>query len=81
MSQKSVILSNTHLRILAEARYHRVAESLGISLQQVQHLKDLVLTLDPKPGRNFFHHQMIHNILPPDAVSRKGWWRIYNNHE
>lgn len=61
-----------HLKDLAEARYNRIAESLGISLQQVQHLKDLVLTLDPKPGRNFSSPNDTQYITPDAVVEKVG---------
>lgn len=59
-----------HLKDLAEARYSKIAESLGISLSEVQHLKDIVLTLDPKPGRNFSSVNDTQYIVP-DAIVEK----------
>ena len=59
-----------HLKDLAEARYSKIAEALGISLTEVQELKDIVLTLDPKPGRNFSSVNDTQYIVP-DATVKK----------
>jgi len=63
-------LITSHLKDLAEARYGRIAEVLNISLSEVQQLKDVILTLDPKPGRNFSSANETQYIVP-DAVIEK----------
>ncbi|MGB9840000.1 RNA polymerase factor sigma-54 [Thermovenabulum sp.] len=59
-----------HLEDLAQAKYSRIAERLNISLSKVQELKDIILTLDPKPGRNFASGNETQYIIP-DASVRK----------
>jgi len=61
-----------HLNDLAEARYSRIAEALNISLTEVQELKDIVLSLDPKPGRNFSSVNDTHYIVPDASVKKIG---------
>nr|WP_245985090.1 RNA polymerase factor sigma-54 [Biomaibacter acetigenes] len=61
-----------HLKDLAEARYSRIAEALNISLSEVQRLKDVILTLDPKPGRNFSSVNDTQYIIPDAVIEKVG---------
>lgn len=61
-----------HLKDLAEARYSRIAEALNISLSEVQQLKDIILTLDPKPGRNFSSANETQYIVPDAVIEKVG---------
>lgn len=63
-------LIRNHLKDLAEVRYNRIAEALDIDLAEVQRLKDLLLTLDPKPGRNFSSVNDIQYIVPDAAIEK-----------
>lgn len=65
-------LINNHLIDLAEARYNKIASSLGISLKQVQYLKDIITTLDPKPGRNFTGVNDTQYIVPDATIEKIG---------
>ena len=47
------IVIKSHLKELAEGRYSKIAEALNISLKEVQEIKDIIQSLEPKPGRNF----------------------------
>ncbi len=42
-----------HLLDLADGKYNRMAQQLGVTVQDIQRVADLIKTLDPKPGRNF----------------------------
>jgi RNA polymerase sigma-54 factor len=42
-----------HLMDLADGKYSRMAQVLGVQAQDIQRVADLLKTLDPKPGRNF----------------------------
>lgn len=61
-----------HLKDLAEARYTRIAESLGITLPEVQQIKDIILTLDPKPGISFSSPDDTQYIIPDATVEKVG---------
>ncbi|HHW03694.1 MAG TPA: RNA polymerase factor sigma-54 [Thermoanaerobacterales bacterium] len=65
-------LITNHLKDLAEARYSRIAEALNISLSEVQRLKDVILTLDPKPGRNFSSANDIQYVTPDAIIEKVG---------
>lgn len=67
---KLVELINNHLEDIAETRYNRIAESLGITLSEVQHLRDIIATLDPKPARNF-SSTIDTQYIVPDATVKK----------
>ena len=61
-----------HLDDLAEARFSKIAEALNISLTEVQHLKDILVTLDPKPGRNYSSSNDVHYIIPDAVIEKVG---------
>ncbi len=65
-------LVKNHLIDLAEARFPRIAEALNISLTEVQNLKDILVTLDPKPGRNFTSVNDVHYIIPDAVIEKVG---------
>lgn len=59
-----------HLQDVAEGKFSRIAEAMGISLSQVQRLRDVVLTLDPKPGRNYSSDNAAQYIVPDAVIER-----------
>ncbi|SHM28514.1 RNA polymerase, sigma 54 subunit, RpoN/SigL [Caldanaerovirga acetigignens] len=61
-----------HLEDLAEARYTRIAEKLNVPLSKVQELKDIVLSLDPKPARNFSSANEIQYVIPDAVIEKVG---------
>lgn len=67
---KLVELIDNHLEDIADARYNRIAESLNITLCEVQRLKDIISKLDPKPARNFSSTLDTQYIIP-DATIKK----------
>jgi len=42
-----------YLPDLADGKYNRMSQQLGVPVQEIQRVADLLKTLDPKPGRNF----------------------------
>ncbi len=59
-----------YLPDLAEGKYNRMAQALGVSVQDIQRVADLLKTLDPKPGRNFSNFNDNRYIIP-DIVLNK----------
>ena len=59
-----------HLEDMANGRYNVIAKELGISLQQVQAMNDIIKTLEPKPGRLFASGTDPRYIVP-DVVIEK----------
>ena len=59
-----------YLRDLAEGRVARVAQQLHLSVHEVQEIRDLIRTLDPKPGRRFASGDGIHYVIPDVVVEK-----------
>jgi len=59
-----------HLMDLAKGKIARMAQSLGVTVQEVQRVADIIKTLDPKPGRNFSNPNDTRYIVP-DIVLQK----------
>ncbi len=57
-----------HLNDLAAGRLQRIAQTLKISLSQVQELADLVRKLDPKPGRRFSGPGEVRYVVPDVVI-------------
>lgn len=69
-----------HLTDVADGKYNRIAQVLGVSVQEIQQVADLLKTLDPKPGRNF-SSQNDNCYIVPDIVLNKvdGEYEIITN--
>lgn len=59
-----------HLMDLAKGKLGRMAQMLGVTVQEIQRLADFIKTLDPKPGRNFSSSNDTRYIVP-DIVLEK----------
>lgn len=69
-----------YLEELADGKYNRITQALGVSVQQIQQVGDLLKTLDPKPGRNFCS-QNNNRYIVPDIILNKvdGEYEIITN--
>ncbi|MBR4020747.1 MAG: RNA polymerase factor sigma-54, partial [Firmicutes bacterium] len=56
------------LEELAEHHYAQIGKKLGVTVKQVQHMADLLKTLEPKPGRAFASGGGIRYIIPDVLV-------------
>lgn len=63
------IIIRNHLNHLADGKLSKIAHTLDISAKEVQDIKDIIKTLDPKPARNFTENDIQYVI--PDAVVEK----------
>lgn len=69
-----------HLEDLGENRLNKVAKKLGISVNQVQMICDLIRTLEPKPGRSFANDENVKYIVPDVFVEKvDGEYVVYSN--
>ncbi len=59
-----------YLPDLADGKYNRMCQQLGVSVLEIQRVADLLKTLDPKPGRNFSGGNENRYIVP-DIVLNK----------
>jgi RNA polymerase sigma-54 factor len=62
-------LIKDYLVDLSKGRLNRIAQELGISVQDVQRSADLLKTLDPKPGRNYSDNSA--RYIVPDVILEK----------
>jgi RNA polymerase sigma-54 factor len=67
-------LVSQHLDVLAARDFNRLKRLLGVTEDELREVRALVLTLDPKPGRNFGSGDV--RYVVPDVVVRKvgGRW-------
>ncbi|MCL6635580.1 MAG: RNA polymerase factor sigma-54 [Peptococcaceae bacterium] len=63
-------LIKDYLMDLGRGKLSRIAQNLGVTVQEVQQAADLLKTLDPKPGRNFSSLNNTRYIIP-DIVLEK----------
>lgn len=61
------IIAN-HLPDLAKGRLNKIAQTLGITVCQVQKTCDLIRTLDPRPGLQYSNDSEIKYIIPDVIV-------------
>lgn len=59
-----------HLNDLARGRMNKIAQDLGISVQQVQEVCDFIRTLDPKPGRQYSSGDDVKYIIADIIVEK-----------
>lgn len=59
-----------YLRDLAEGRLSRVAADLGLSLSELQSIRDFIRTLDPKPGRKYASGEDVQYVVPDVSVEK-----------
>lgn len=59
-----------HLNDLGRGRLNKIAQDLGISVQQVQETCDFIRTLDPKPGRQYSSGDDVKYIIADIIVEK-----------
>ncbi|MCL6612491.1 MAG: RNA polymerase factor sigma-54 [Peptococcaceae bacterium] len=75
MGIKDILLRQViknHLVDLAKGKIARMAQTLGVTVQEVQRVADIIRTLDPKPGRNFSSPNDIRYIVPDIVLQKVG---------
>lgn len=63
-------LIEEHLEDLANNRLGAVAKDMGLSVQEVQSMADIIRTLEPKPGRQFASEVTTKYIVPDVIVEQ-----------
>ena len=62
----------SHLMDLAKGKLSRMAQTLGVPVQEIQRAVDFIKTLDPKPGRNFTNSNETRYIVPEIVLEKVG---------
>lgn len=61
-------LISDHLTDLAENQYKRISQETGLSIQEIVDFKELIKTLEPKPGRQFTNFGGVKYIIPDGSI-------------
>lgn len=59
-----------HLEDLGRCKLNKIAQALGVTVQEVQGIGDLIKTLDPRPGLQYSNSNEIKYILPDVFVEK-----------
>lgn len=70
-----------HLEDLGENKLNKVSKKLGIPVNQVQMVCDLIRTLEPKPGRSFASGDNVRYIVPDVIVEKLDDEYVVRNNE
>jgi len=78
---RAIELVRKHLDVLAARDFNKLKRLLAVSEDDLREIRALVLTLDPKPGRNFGSGDV--RYVVPDVVVRKtgGRWTASLNRD
>ncbi|AFA49212.1 RNA polymerase factor sigma-54 [Acetobacterium woodii] len=57
-----------HLVELADNQFKRIAQETGLSLEEIYEFKEVIKTLEPKPGREFSGSEQISYIIPDGSI-------------
>ena len=69
-----------HLEDLGDNKLNKVAKTLGVSVNQVQMVCDLIRSLEPKPGRSFASDDNVKYIIPDIIVEQvNDGYAVMNN--
>lgn len=61
-------LINNYLTDLAENQFKRVSQETGIATDELMAFKELIKTLEPKPGRQFTNFDGVKYIIPDGSI-------------
>lgn len=70
--EAAVCVARKHLDALAKGNYRSIARALGVPLQTVAEIKELICSLDPRPGAAFQHDTPTPYCFPDVIVERRG---------
>lgn len=57
-----------HLSDLADHQYRHIARVTGLSIEAVFEFKELIKTLEPKPGREFTNFEDVSYVIPDGSI-------------
>ena len=77
------LVMKDHFREIAGNRLKLIAKETGIGTERLQEMRDLLKTLDPKPGRQFETGEAIQYVIPEIFVrkGKDGIWHCVVNDE
>jgi RNA polymerase sigma-54 factor len=57
-----------HLEALADKQYKRIAQATGLTVEEVYDFKEVLKTLEPKPGREFSGFEGVSYVTPDGSI-------------
>ena len=57
-----------HLEALADKQYKRIAQATGLTVEEVYDFKEVLKTLEPKPGREFSDFEGVSYVTPDGSI-------------
>ncbi len=57
-----------HLLDLADNQFKRIAQDTGLSVEDVYEFKEVIKTLEPKPGREFSCSERVSYVIPDGSI-------------
>jgi RNA polymerase sigma-54 factor len=57
-----------HLADLAENHFKRIAQATGLSVEDIYEFKEVIRTLEPKPGREFSSSDQVSYVIPDGSI-------------
>ena len=77
------LVMKDHFREIAGNRLKLIAKETGIGTERLQEMRDLLKTLDPKPGRQFETGEAVQYVIPEIFVrkGKDGIWHCVVNDE
>ena len=61
---------NIYLEDLANNKFKTISQDLNLSFKEIQEIKDLIRTLEPKPGRLFQSNDKVRYIIPDASIEK-----------
>lgn len=58
----------SHLLDLADNQFKRIAEETGLTIEDVYEFKEVIKTLEPKPGREFSCSERVSYVIPDGSI-------------
>ncbi|MGI6766165.1 MAG: RNA polymerase factor sigma-54 [Lentihominibacter sp.] len=68
LTEQIKTIIDDHLENIADNRLSAVARDMGLTVQEIQTMADIIRTLEPKPGRQFASEQETKYIVPDVIV-------------
>ncbi|MBK5244630.1 MAG: RNA polymerase factor sigma-54 [Eubacteriaceae bacterium] len=59
---------NHHIKELGDNQYKRIAHATGLSIEEVFEFKEIIKTLEPKPGREFTNLEGVSYVIPDGTI-------------
>ena len=61
-------IAKNHLIDLADNQFKRIAQATGLTIEEVYEFKEVVKTLEPKPGREFSCSERVSYVIPDGSI-------------